>query len=207
MKRSQFPMLQFVYIWVLDSFTIKELIICLQYHAWIIHIYQFTICLQFISCLVIIRNNTYRYTMLLSNVEHVDHMRRRLHKRRYNLLNVNKLISSINILLPPENVSDGLLGACNNCRITRNYISLIFGRAITEKLVMALHIFYVYTFRIFIRYSNYSAHLYDMDKLLYIYRTRPFENENHIYIYIMKEINFENFKKGWKQKQFEDIAS
>ena len=150
-------MLQFIYIWTLESFTIKELIICLQYHAWSVHKHEFTIYLQFISCPVIIRKNTYRYTMFLSDVEHVDHMRWRLHKGRYNLLNVHKLIGSINIPPTPENVSGGLLGACNNCRTTRNYISLIFGRAVTEKLVMALHIFHVYTFRIFIPvFSNFS---------------------------------------------------
>ena len=191
-------MLQFIYIWTLESFTIKELIICLQYHAWFIHIYQFTIYLQFVSCSVIIRNNTYQYTMLLSDVEHVDHMRRRLHKGRYNLLNVHKHRGRVNIPPTPKNASEGVLGACNNCRTTRNHISLIFGRAVTEKLVMTLHIFHVYTFRIFIRYSSYSAYLYDMDKLLYIYRTRPFENENHIYIYIMKENIFEKSKKRWK---------
>ena len=150
-------MLQFVYIWTLESFTIKELIICLQYHAWSVHKHEFTIYLQFVSCLVIIRNNTYRYTMLLSNVEHVDHMRRRLYKGRYNLLNVNKSIGSINIPPTPENVSGGLLRACNNCRTTPNHISLIFGRAVTEKLVTALHIFHVYTFKIFIpAFSNFS---------------------------------------------------
>ena len=141
-----------------------------------------TICLQFISCSVTIRNNTYRYTMFLSNVEHVDHMRRRLHKGRYNLPNVHKCHGRVNILPTPENASSGVLRACNNCRTTWNYISLIFGRAVTEKLVMTLYIFHVYTFRIFIRSPNYSAYLYDMEKLLYIYRARPFENENHIYI-------------------------
>ena len=150
-------MLQFVYIWMLEVFTIKELIICLQNNAWIIHKHQFTICLQFISCSVIISNNTYKYTMLLSDVENVNHMRRSLHKGRYNLLNVNKLISSINIYPSPENASGGVLEPCNNCRTTRNHISLLFGRAVTEKLVMALHIFHVYTFRIFIpAFSNFS---------------------------------------------------
>ena len=150
-------MLQFIYIWTLESFTIKELIICLQYHAWFIHKHEFTICLQFVSCLVIIRNNTYRYTMLLSDVEHVDHMRRRLHKGRYNLLNVHKLIGSINIPPTPENASGGLLRACNNCRTTRNHISLIFKWAVTEKLVMTLHIFHSYTVRIFIpAFSSFS---------------------------------------------------
>ena len=127
-------MLQFIYIWTLESFIIKELIICLQ----------------FVSCSVIIRKNTYRYTMLLSDVEHVDHMRRRLHKRRYMVSNAHKLIGRVNIPPTPKNASSGVLGACNNCRTTRNHISLIFGRAVTEKLVMALHIFHVYTFRIFI---------------------------------------------------------
>ena len=108
--RSQLLMLQFIYIWTLDSFTIKELIICLQYHAWFIHIYQFTIYLQFVSCLVIIRNNTYKYTMLLSDVEHVDHMRRRLHKRWYIVSDVHKLIGSISIYPFPENASSGVLG-------------------------------------------------------------------------------------------------
>ena len=150
-------MLQFIYIWTLESFTIKELIICLQYHAWFIHKYEFTICLQFISCSVIIRNNTYRYTMLLSDVEHVDHMRRRLYKGRYNLLNVHKHRGRVNIPPTPKNASEGVLGACNNCRTTRNHISLIFKWAVTEKLVMALHIFHVYTFRIFIpAFSNFS---------------------------------------------------
>ena len=143
-------MLQFIYIWTLESFTIKELIICLQYHAWIVHIYQFTIYLQIISCLVIIRNNTYRYTMFLSDVENIASYNRCLHKCWYNLLNAYKLISSINIYPSPENVSSGLLRACNNCRITRNHISLIFGRAVTEKLVMTLYIFHAYTLRIFI---------------------------------------------------------
>ena len=152
--------LQFIYIWTLESFTIKELIICLQYNTWNVHKHEFTIYLQFISCSIIIRNNTYKYTMLLSDVENVDYMRRRLHKRRYNLLNVHKLIGSISIYPSPENVSGGLLRGCNNCRTTRNYISLIFGRAVTEKLVMALHIFHAYTFRIFIRSPNYSAYLY-----------------------------------------------
>ena len=124
--RSQLLMLQFIYIWTLESFTIKELIICLQYHAWSVHKYEFTIYLQFISCSVIIRKNTYQYTMFLSDVEHVDHMRRRLYKGRYNLLNVHKLIGSINIPPTPENVSGGLLEPCNNCRTTRNHISLIF---------------------------------------------------------------------------------
>ena len=162
-------MLQFVYIWVLESFTIKELIICLQYHAWFIHKHEFTICLQFISCSVIIRNNTYRYTMLLSDVGHVDHMRRRLHKSLYIISNVHKLIGRVNIPPTPENASGGVLEPCNNCRTTRNYISLIFGRAITEKLVMVLHIFHAYTFRIFIPvFSNFS------------YRTRP---KSYIHIY------------------------
>ena len=150
-------MLQFVYIWTLESFIIKELIICLQYHAWNVHKHEFTIYLQFISCSVTIRNNTYRYTMFLSNVENVDHMRRRLHKSRYMVSNAHKLIGRVNIPPTPENVSGGLLGACNNCRTTRNYISLIFGRAVTEKLVTALHIFRVYTFKIFIpAFSNFS---------------------------------------------------
>ena len=150
-------MLQFVYIWMLDLLIIKELIICLQYHAWFIHIYQFTICLQFISCLVTIRNNTYQYTMLLSDVENVDYMRRRLYKSRYMVSNAYKLIGRVNIPPTPENVSGGVLEPCNNCRTTRNHISLIFGRAVTEKLVMALHIFHAYTFRIFIpAFSNFS---------------------------------------------------
>ena len=150
-------MLQFIYIWVLESFTIKELIICLQYHAWNVHKHEFTICLQFISCSVIIRNNTYRYTMFLSDVEHVASYSRCLHKRWYIVSNAHKLIGRVNIPPTPENVSGGLLGACNNCRTTRNYISLIFGRAVTEKLVMALHIFHVYTFGIFIPvFSNFS---------------------------------------------------
>ena len=139
--RSQLLMLQFIYIWTLESFTIKELIICLQ----------------FISCLVIIRNNTYKYTMLLSDVENVTAYNRCLHKRWYIVSNAYKLISSINIYPSPENASSGLLGACNNCRTTWNYISLIFGRAVTEKLVMTLHIFHAYTFRIFIPdFSNFS---------------------------------------------------
>ena len=117
---SQLPMLQFVYIWTLESFTIKELIICLQNNTWFIHIYQFTIYLQFVSCSFTIRKNTYQYTMLLSDVEHVDHMRRRLHKRRYNLLNVYKCHGHINIPPTPENASSGLLEPCNNCRTTRN---------------------------------------------------------------------------------------
>ena len=143
-------MLQFIYIWTLDSFTIEKLIICLQYHAWSVHKHEFTIYLQFISCSVIIRNNTYRYTMLLSDVEHVDHMRRRLHKGRYNLLNVNKLIGSINIPPTPENASSGLLGACNNCRITwpRQKARKAWKRQwISECIFM----------KIFIRSPNYSA--------------------------------------------------
>ena len=127
---------------------------------WSVHKHEFTIYLQFISCSFTIRNNTYRYTMLLSDVENIDHMRQCLHKRWYIVLNVHKHRGRINILPTPKNVSDGLLGACNNCRITWNYISLIFGRTVTEKLVMTLHIFHAYTFRIFIRYSNYSAYLY-----------------------------------------------
>ena len=150
-------MLQFIYIWTLESFTIKELIICLQYHAWSVHKYEFTICLQFISCLVTIRNNTYKYTMLLSDVEHVDHIQRRLHKSRYMVSNAHKSGGRIKIAAPPKNVSGGVLEPCNNCRTTRNHISLIFGRAVTEKLVMALHIFHAYTFRIFIPvFSNFS---------------------------------------------------
>ena len=90
-------MLQFVYIWTLESFTIKELIIYLQYHAWNVHKHEFTICLQFISCLVIIRNNTYKYTMLLSDVEKLTDIQKRLHKRWYIVSNAYKLISSINI--------------------------------------------------------------------------------------------------------------
>ena len=143
-------MLQFIYIWALDSFTIKELIICLQYHAWFIHKYEFTIYLQFVSCSVIIRNNTYRYTMLLSDVGNVDYMRRRLHKRRYNLLNVHKLISSINILLPPENASGGLLGACNNCRTT-------WSRRKARKTLKTVWILKCIFRKIFIRSPNYSA--------------------------------------------------
>ena len=122
-------MLQFIYIWTLESFTIKELIICLQYHAWSVHKHEFTIYLQFISCSVIIRKNTYQYTMLLSDVEHVDHMRRRLYKGRYNLLNVNKSHGRINIPPTPENVSGGLLEPCNNCRTTRNRF---FGRKVSD---------------------------------------------------------------------------
>ena len=146
-------MLQFIYIWTLDSFTIKELIICLQYHAWFIHIYQFTIYLQFISCSVIIRNNTYQYTMLLSDVEHVDHMRRRLHKRRYNLLNVNRSHGRVNILPTPENASSGVLGACNNCRTT-------WPRQKARKTLKTEWILKCIFRKIFIRYSNYFAYLY-----------------------------------------------
>ena len=143
-------MLQFIYIWVLESFTIKELIICLQYHAWIIHKYEFTICLQFISCLVIIRNNTYKYTMILSDVEHVDHMRRRLHKRWYIVSDVHKSIGSINILLPLENASGGLIGACNNCRTT-------WPRRKARKTLKTEWILKCIFRKIFIRYSNYFA--------------------------------------------------
>ena len=143
-------MLQFIYIWVLESFTIKELIICLQYHAWSVHIYQFTICLQFISCSVTIRNNTYQYTMLLSDVEHVDHMRRRLHKGRYNLLNVHKLISSISIYPTPENASSGVLEPCNNCRIT-------WPRRKARKTLKTEWILKCIFMKIFIRSPNYSA--------------------------------------------------
>ena len=152
---------------VFESFTIKELIICLQYHAWFIHIYQFTIYLQFISCSFTIRNNTYRYTMLLSNAENIDHMRRRLHKRWYMVSNAHKLISSINIYPSPENVSDGLLEPCNNCRTTWNYISLIFKWAVTEKLVMALYIFRVYSWK-------YSSQLFP----ILVYDNNYFSAEN-----------------------------
>ena len=146
-------MLQFIYIWVLDSFTIKELIICLQYHAWSVHKHEFTIYLQFISCSVTIRNNTYRYTMFLSNVEHVDHMRRCLHKGRYNLLNVHKLIGSINIPPTPENASSGVLEPCNNCRITWPWRK-------ARKTLKTEWILKCIFMKIFIRYSNYSAYLY-----------------------------------------------
>ena len=146
-------MLQFIYIWMLDSFTIKELIICLQYHAWIIHKHEFTIYLQFISCSVIIRNNTYRYTMFLSDVENVDHMRRRLHKRRYNLLNVNNLIGSINIPLTPKNASGGVLEPCNNCRTT-------WPRQKARKTLKTEWILKCIFRKIFIRQPNYSAYLY-----------------------------------------------
>ena len=105
--------------------------------------------LQFISCPVIIRNNTYKYTMLLSDVENVDYMRRRLHKHWYIVLNVHKL----NILLPPENVSGGLLGACNNCRI-------IWPRRKARKALKTEWILKCIFRKIFIRYSNYSAYLY-----------------------------------------------
>ena len=153
MKCSQLLMLQFIYIWVLDSFTIEKLIICLQYHAWNVHKHEFTICLQFISCSVIIGNNTYRYTMLLSDVEHVDHMRWRLHKRRYNLLNAHKSHGRVNILLPPENASSGVLGACNNCRTT-------WPRQKARKVLKTEWILKCIFRKIFIRYSNYSAYLY-----------------------------------------------
>ena len=146
-------MLQFIYIWTLDSFTIKELIICLQYHAWFIHKHEFTICLQFVSCSVIIENNTYRYTMLLSDVGNVDHMRRRLHKGRYNLLNVHKLIGSINIPPTPENASSGVLEPCNNCRTT-------WPRRKARKALKTEWILKCIFMKIFIRYSNYSAYLY-----------------------------------------------
>ena len=138
---------------MLESFTIKELIICLQYHAWSVHKYEFTICLQFISCSVIIRNNTYKYTMLLSNAANVDYMRRRLHKSLYIVLNVHKLIGSINIPPTPKNASSGLLGACNNCRIT-------WPRRKTRKTLKTEWILKCIFRKIFIRYSNYSAYLY-----------------------------------------------
>ena len=146
-------MLQFIYIWTLESFTIKELIICLQYHTWFIHKHEFTIYLQFISCSVTIRNNTYRYTMLLSDVGNVDHMRRRLHKRRYNLLNVHKYHGRVNIPPSPENASGGLLGACNNCRTT-------WLRRKARKTLKSEWILKCIFMKIFIRYSNYSAYLY-----------------------------------------------
>ena len=150
-------MLQFIYIWTLESFTIKELIICLQYHAWFIHKHEFTIYLQFVSCSVIIRNNTYQYTMLLSDVRNVDHMRRRLHKRRYNLLNVNKSHGHINIPPTPENASGGLLGACNNCRTTwprRKARKVLKREWIFLKREWILKCIFM---KIFIRRSNYSA--------------------------------------------------
>ena len=74
--------------------------------------------LQFIYNLSLVRLQSGITPMLLSDVENVDHMRRRLYKGQYNLLNVHKLIGSINIPPTPENVSGGLLGACNNCRTT-----------------------------------------------------------------------------------------
>ena len=143
-------MLQFIYIWVLESFTIKELIICLQYHAWFIHKHEFTICLQFISCLVTIRKNTYRYTMILSDVEHVDHMRWRLHKEWYNLLNMHKYHGHINISPSPENASSGLLEPCNNCRIT-------WPRRKARKALKTEWILKCIFRKIFIRSPNYSA--------------------------------------------------
>ena len=138
---------------MLESFTIKELIICLQYHAWSVHKYEFTICLQFISCSVIIRNNTYKYTMLLSNAANVDYMWRRLHKHWYIVLNVHKLIDSINIYPSPQNVFSGLLEPCNNCRIT-------WPRRKTRKTLKTEWILKCIFRKIFIRYSNYSAYLY-----------------------------------------------
>ena len=146
-------MLQFIYIWTLESFTIKELIICLQYHAWIVNIYQFTIYLHSLSFYVTIRNNTYKYTILLSDVENIDHMRRRLYKGRYNLLNVHKLIGSINIYPSPENASGGVLEPCNNCRIT-------WPRRKARKVLKTEWILKCIFIWIFIRYSNYSAYLY-----------------------------------------------
>ena len=146
-------MLQFVYIWTLESFTIKELIICLQYHAWNVHKYEFTIYLQFISCSVIIRKNTYRCTMFLSDVGHVDYIRRRLHKGRYMVSNAHKLIRRVNIPPAPENASGGLLAACNNCRVT-------WPRRKARKALKREWILKCIFIWIFIRYSNYSAYLY-----------------------------------------------
>ena len=146
-------MLQFIYIWTLESFTIKELIICLQYHAWNVHKYEFTICLQFISCSVTIRNNTYKYTMLLSDVEHVDHIQRRLHKSRYMVSNAHKSGGRIKIAAPPKNVSGGLLGACNNCRTT-------WPRQKARKALKREWILKCIFIWIFIRSPNYSAYLY-----------------------------------------------
>lgn len=145
-------MLQFIYIWVLESFTIKELIICLQYHAWFIHKYQFTICLQFISCSVTIRKNTYKYTMLLSDVGHVDHIRRRLHKSLYIVLNVHKSGGRISIPPTPGNVSDGVLEPCNNCRIT-------WPRQKARKTLKTEWILKCIFIWIFVRSPNYSAYL------------------------------------------------
>ena len=119
-----------------------------------------TIYLHSLSFYVIIRNNTYNYTMLLSDVGNVDHIRQCVHKRWYIVLNVHKLSGSINILLPPKNVSSGLLGACNNCRTTWNHISLIFKWTVTEKLVMALHIFHVYS-------SEYSLDILTIPQFIY----------------------------------------
>lgn len=109
--------------------------------------------LQFISCPVIIRNNTYKYTMLLSDVENVDYMWRRLHKGRYNLLNVHKCLGHINIPPTPENASSGVLRACNNCRIT-------WPRRKARKALKTEWILKCIFRKIFIRYSNYSAYLY-----------------------------------------------
>lgn len=153
MNCSQLPMLQFIYIWTLESFTIKELIICLQNNAWIIHKHEFTICLQFVSCLVIIRNNTYRYTMFLSDGANINYMRRRLHKRWYNLLNVHKCRGRVNILLPSENASSGLLGACNNCRTT--WLRQKARKTLKRKWILKCIFIWI-----FIKYSNYSAYLY-----------------------------------------------
>lgn len=146
-------MLQFIYIWTLELFTIKELIIYLQYHAWIIHKHQFTIYLQFISCLVIIRNKTYKYTMLLSDVENVDHMQRHLHKRWYIVSDVHKSGGRIKIAVPSENASSGVLEPCNNCRVT-------WPRRKARKVLKREWILKCIFIWIFIRSPNYSAYLY-----------------------------------------------
>ena len=181
---------------MLELFIIKELIICLQYHAWIIHIYQFTICLQFVSCLVIIRNNTYRYTMFLSDVEHVNHKRRRLHKRWYNLLNMHKRFRRVNIPPTPKNTSSGVLEPCNNCRITRNHISLIFGRKVSDDVAYFSCIF-IWIFILNSGRGKIALHLSNQTVWKWKF----------IFIYIRKEIIFENSKKGWKWKENENIAS